>query len=311
MSNRLSTMAVTWFLALALALAWACGGSGEDPHETICDNRIDDDGDLLVDCDDEDCASHVVCMPTDGDSDSDSDGDADTDTDTDGDGDADTDTDTDVDSDSDSDQPCERDCTAEGLLDRCEVGDCTESGAERECCVAEETVCSTVLTVGGLYTDLAVDYRGFFSNDHQCEVKILETAGNLVMRFIVQTRGQACEYGFLRIQLIARLADLNIGETYDLCGAGAPNNMQVVVTTNTAEGIEEQRNYYNVGETDDECEVPGEFVVVSLGDVTGEGYEFNFRGRLNEINPSGRPTGNYIDIDVNSTGLVLVDIEEE
>ena len=30
----------------------------------ICDNGVDDDGDFLVDCDDGDCAGHLLC-PTD------------------------------------------------------------------------------------------------------------------------------------------------------------------------------------------------------------------------------------------------------
>ncbi len=73
-------------------------------NESICDDHLDNDGDLLVDCDDPDCIMYVACTP---DSDADSDVDADSDIDSDADSDADADADADSDADSDADDvPC-------------------------------------------------------------------------------------------------------------------------------------------------------------------------------------------------------------
>lgn len=83
------------FLLSSLMLL-ACpdnGGESEENTLSLCNDYIDNDSDLLVDCDDTDC--EAFCGG-DGDIDADADGDADGDTDGDGDGDVDGDADGDI-----------------------------------------------------------------------------------------------------------------------------------------------------------------------------------------------------------------------
>ena len=317
--NKHMTMGASWVLGLVLVLAGACGSDGDGEQVEICDNRFDDDGDLLVDCDDwNDCAQHVACNVPDGDADSDSDadgdGDADSDSDVDADLDADADSDVDADSDSDGDLPeCGRDCLDEPLRDSCEVGDCTESGEDIDCCVADEVICSSVMTVGDLYEGLSVDFRGFFHNEHSCEMEVIESAGQLFGIYTAQTRGQACVYGFIRVQLRITLGEFDVGTTYDLCGEDAMPGMQLVVNTNTGDGVETQRNYYNEADSDTggiHCEAAGRITVNFLGDATGDDYEFNLEGRLMTINRRGNFSGETLDITLDSEGLIALKSED-
>jgi hypothetical protein len=298
MVHTTGTLRVAWVLCIVLAFAWSCSDPPvTNQHETECDNGLDDDGDTLVDCNDIfDCGDHSACQTTDGDADTDSDGDSDSDTDSDG--------DSDTDSDSDSDPTCERDCASEYQLRTiCQVGDCYASGLDRDCCVAEESICHTLVTVGEMYTDLDVDYRGFYSNEHQCGLRIMDSAGDLNMIFELQTRGLACEYGFILVRLRAHVDEIVPGTPYRLCEDDALPNMQLVV--NVGEGSTDQTNYYNL-----ECEGPGTFVVTELGDETGEGYAFHLEGRLQSY-VSGRPSGEFLDISINSSGLVVVETEPD
>lgn len=303
-----------WIVGLSIifiaAVSFHCDGCGDDPEqsETICDNGFDDDSDLLVDCDDDDCAGTAACDPVaDGDADVDVDGDADGDDDMDlpDDGDVEEEEDADV----ESGPECTRDCSDQPLRSRCEVGDCTEAVEDVDCCVAEEAVCSTVLTVGDLYEDLEVDWRGLFHNDHMCEMRLIESAGALIGMLEIQTRGIACEFGFIRVQLRLTIGEFETGEAYDLCSDEPMPGMQIVVNTNTGEGIDEQRNFYNIagdGEDGLHCESPGTITVTEMGDATGDGYAVEFSGRLMTIDRSGNFAGETLDIDVSSAGLVTV-----
>lgn len=272
---------------LGLALVSAC--EGDPPTEDCCDG-MDNDGDQLVDRDDMDCIMATCPEPDGG-----------------GDGDADTDSDSDADADTDSDPiECERDCSGQVLRTRCEVGDCTVSGNDTECCVAEETTCRTVLSVGDLYEDLEIDYRGFYSEEHQCEMEIMESLGVMNMVFVVQTRGLACAYGFIRVQLRAHVDEITVGETYRLCDDPALPSMRLVVTTNSdTGGSGAQSNFHNNG-----CLDSGYFEVTELGDESGEGYAIRFAGTLTGRDSSSRATGERLDIVLESSGRIEVEYED-
>jgi hypothetical protein len=277
MSGR--TRFVRYFCVLPILAATACS-TPPSPTED-CTNDIDDDGNLLVDCRDPACSSEDACRGGDGDSDVDSDSDGDTDAD----GDADADGDS-----------CERECTSP-LYDHCEVGDCnTQSTEAVECCVADDITCATTLTVGEAVSDLEIAYRGFYSNDHECSVRRLESAGRETMVFEAQTRGAACEYGFIRVSVSVALDEIELGTTYDLCGNGAPPSLTVSVSSGE---LSSTRTYINL-----DCSDPGEFELDAIGDATGEPYEFRVFGALSEIDDSGQATGIEALLLIDSAGRV-------
>lgn len=284
-------------------------------EETLCDDLLDNDDDGLVDCLDMDCAEHLACAPP---SDADADVDSDADSDDDGGGDVDGDADGDLDESGDGDVDVEReetipirqceapvvhsvacatDCSDSELFDNCEVGDCMSEGGLFDCCVADDITCCADMSLGEMYSDLEVNYRGFYDNQHLCNVRLLESAGRRVMMFVAQTRGDACEYGFIRVQLRAVPSEITTGEVYQLCDDERVPNMVLVVTV--SEGGTDQTTFMNF-----ECEIPGRFVLTRLGTETGDGYHFLFEGRVNELDEWGRPTGTTLDITVDSAGLI-------
>ena len=95
-------------VALACALALALGCEGATTPEEVCGNGLDDDQDLVTDCDDIDCVGHPTCAHG-------ADGDADTDADLDEDGDDGADAEADHDVDPDPDVVTDGDEAAGGL----------------------------------------------------------------------------------------------------------------------------------------------------------------------------------------------------
>jgi hypothetical protein len=248
--------------------------------EDCCDG-VDNDGDQLADLRDMDCATAVCPEPDGG-----SDGDAGTD----------------ADEDADIAPQCLRDYSDQVLRTRCEIGDCTASGRDTECCVAADTICRTVITVGDLYSDLEIDYRGFYSEEHECALTLIESAGEMQMMFVIQTRGLACEYGFMRVQLRAPVDEIAVGQTYELCDDPTAPNLRLVVTTNSdTGGSGEQMSFHNMI-----CSDTGVFEVSALGDESGEEYTLRFHGTLTGLDNSSRPTGERLEIDVESDGLIEV-----
>lgn len=326
-------------IGAALFVLWACDDPGADPGEIECEDGVDNDGDLLVDCQDTDCWEHIACADistetscddgedndddgdtdcadsdcegedacvepdgdADGDVDSDADVDGDADGDVDGDADADGDGDADADSDADGDaEPCDFDCEdVSGLYSNCEIGDCAASGDPQECCVASDTTCSTVMSVGDVYSDLSFDYRGFYDSDHRCTMEVFDSAGENYFGFTAQTRGVACEFGFVRIQIRGPVASVDAGTSYALCDAGAPDDLGVNVSIGGEVG--EQINYNNA-----DCPVPGSFTIHEIGDATGEGYRFELSGTVVEHDRDGTPTENTARVEVSSEGVVEV-----
>jgi hypothetical protein len=283
--------AVAVVVALVLGgVAWACSGTGDGPHERECTGGLDEDGDGLADCYDPDCAGFAVCA---------ADGDADADTDVD----TDSDSDADADSDSDDDGPahCPLACPQAGqgpLLDVCEWGDCYESGERGQCCVAEETLCHTVLTVGDLYEDLDVSWRGLYDDDHDCMVRIVGED----FLFSAQTRGEACRYGFIRIQVRGVISALTPGAEYQLCDDPGLAPRDLTVNLFVGMSGSDQVNYTNQG-----CPGPGTFTLTAMGSETGEGYEFALEGTLSEVDTVGEPTGRTMSLAVDSEGIVWVE----
>ena len=319
-------------------------GDSEEARETLCNNFLDDDGDGLVDCLDDDCAGDPGCaadgdgdidsdvvadadLDADHDQDSDVDGDtedADPDLDTpsdaeaeDADPDRDLDSDMDADADADSDTDtdivipgcdfpvvpgpaCSVDCSYSAPYSRCERGDCGAGGTVLDCCVAEDYTCCSQVTLGTMYTNLPISYRGFWDDEHQCDLRRMVSIGYELLVYSVRTRGMACEYGFFVSTLRARISELRVGETYSLCDDPRLPNMRLVVSLN--EGGADQINFYNL-----ECEAPGTFTVTELGDATGEGYQFRLEGRLSELGDSGHATGTTLDVVISSQGLVEVE----
>jgi len=266
--------------AAAMVLVTTC--EDERIVEDCCDG-VDNDGDQLADLQDMDCATAVCPEPDGG-----SDGDAGTDAD--------------EDEDLDVAPQCLRDCSDQVLRTRCEIGDCTTSGRDTECCVAADTTCHAVITVGDLYSDLEIDYRGFYSEEHECALTLIESAGEMQMMFIVQTRGLACEYGFMRVQLRAPVAEIAVGQTFELCDDPAAPGLRLVVTTNSdTGGSGEQLSFHNMI-----CSDTGVFEVSALGDESGEEYALRFHGTLTGLDNSSRPTGERLEIDVESDGLIEV-----
>jgi hypothetical protein len=97
---------------VVLAVVFVACDGGPAPTE-ICGNGVDDDNDLVADCDDLDCIGDPSCAPdgdADVDADSDADSDVDSDSDSDADADADADSDADSDVDSDADAPDRLEC---------------------------------------------------------------------------------------------------------------------------------------------------------------------------------------------------------
>lgn len=344
-----------WFVVLALAVALlllanceSCLPECEEPpppRERICDDGVDNDGDLLVDCDDPDCSEHPNCIPpADGDADADTDEDTHeicdnfVDDDRDGwidcddsdcafddacvpasDGDADSDTDSDVEADSDGDADpdidmpeCDRDCSGEPLRRHCEIGDCTESGENYECCVARDTICSTEISVGDFFEPgtFEINFRGFYNNDYGCETVVHETAGYLIVEFEVWSRPLPCAPGcarLLRARLRLVLGEFEVGTTYDLCGEDAMPGMQISVNTITGDGIETEWAFHNIagdGHGDLHCEATGHITITAFGEASGDVYEFNLEGRLMTIDESGDFAGETLDLVLSSEGLV-------
>jgi hypothetical protein len=280
-------------LSIAIAAMTACSGPS-GPVEN-CTNGVDDNGNLLIDCDDPSCDQHVDCQGGDGDGDTDAD--ADGDADGDGDGDADSDGDSDADG-----EPCDRECTSP-LFDHCEMGDCSQFGSEdAECCVSDEIACQTTLTVGEMVTDLEIAYRGFYSNDHECSVRRFDSAGHDTMVFEAQSRGAACDFGFIQVRVRAYLEDIALGTSYPLCDNGAPAGLNVTITIGDGEA---QRNY-----TNSQCVEQGEFVLDAIGSATGEPYDFNLSGVLSQLDATGQATGSTAQLVIDSTGIVEVDVTE-
>jgi len=301
--RKILWLALIGGLAAVLFICWACTGNGVD-HETDCSNRIDDDGDMFADCEDPDCAGFAGCAPDgDGDVDGDVDGDADTDTDTDGDTDADEQPPEDGDRPQDADEdtlvgvPCDSPCVETELFDTCIMGDCYESGVTRDCCVSTSIACSSVLTIGDLYTDLTVEYRGFFDNDHECRVRVFESFGEQTFVYFAQTRGLACAFGFVRVHVQGTISEITPGFEYDLCEDPALPNLRVNVTV----GGDDSVNYTNHA-----CSTPGRFQLNEIGEASGERYELSFSGRLSELDGDD-PTGSYVEVDVTSDGLINVE----
>jgi hypothetical protein len=281
---------IPYAVAVIAALALACSGPGER-HESECADHLDEDGDGLTDCMDPDCDPLEVCA-SDGDGDVDSDGDADADSSVDGDT-----------------SSCDLECPGPAdspLQDTCQRGDCYASGETRECCISGQTMCSTVITVGTMYESLEVDWRGLYDNDHECSGAVIESLGEMRFRWTIETRGAACEYGFIRVAVNASLDVLEVGTTYDLCDDPglSPDGGDLVVDVYVGEGGTDQTNYTNTA-----CETPGSFVITQVGSETGEPYEFELSGRLSEIDDAGHPTGETVDLAVESTGMITVVLE--
>jgi hypothetical protein len=291
MKSTPHTAWMVWLLVIVFVGMLGCSsGSGGDTE--ICDNGLDDDSNGLIDCRDHACFDHEHCTGGDGDGDADGDGDGD------GDGDADGD----ADGDSDADE-CDRECDPASLYDHCERGDCSEFGTDTtDCCVSSEITCNTVLSIGEMYDDLEVAYRGFYSNEHQCSVERFDSLGHDTMVFRAQTRGLACEYGFIQVRVRAYLDAIDLNTTYALCDD--VDHQALNVTVNVGEGGMDQTNFTNY-----ECTSPGEFVLREIGNETGQPYDFYLRGRLMEINSSGATTGVTVDIEIDSTGIVQVILE--
>lgn len=265
-------------MACALATA-AAACSAPQPSVEDCTNGIDDDRNLLRDCEDPACAEVAACQGGDGDSDSD----ADADSDGDAGGDA---------------GSCERLCSSP-LYDHCEVGDCDPlDPGPVECCVADDVTCATTISVGEMVRDLEIEYRGFYSNEHECSVRRLESAGRETMVFEAQTRGTACAYGFILVTVSVALDDVEVGTTYDLCGGDAPRSLDVSIS---AGELTSTRTYVNL-----DCSDAGEFRLDAIGDATGEPYEFHVFGVLSEIDGAGQTTGIEALLMVDSSGRVEV-----
>ena len=209
----------------------------------------------------------------------------------------------------DGDLECRRDCSDHPLRSLCEFGDCTTSGEDTECCVASEPICSAILTVGDLYEDLALEYRGFYDHDHTCDMDVLEAAGNTLGVFEVQTRGLTSIFGFIRLQLRLTLGEFELGTTYDLCGEDAMPGMQIVVNTNAGGGDDISSFYNTAGDAHggSHCELPGQITVNELGVTTGDGYDFDLAGRLMTIDRSGDFAGGTLDVEVSTNGLVTAE----
>jgi hypothetical protein len=301
---------------LSWILASGCSGPSSRPdHETDCTNLIDDDGDSMVDCDDPDCQDHVACAretDCDDEVDNDRDGEVDCDDpDCDGaaacnetpDGDADEDTDEDEDPDvvEDADQgetvnggccgeitlgpECATDCSADPYFNRCEQGVCTNDGTRRDCCVSTFCTCCATLTVAGVREDLQINYRGMYSNNHQC--------GFDGPFFVVQSRGLACDAGFIRIQARVPWGVLMVGESRPLCDDISLADMQIMATVTDLEGT--QVNYQNR-----ECPRAGTLTLIEIDD---EALRFRMEGSLSELDTDYRPTGRTVDIDLEAFAI--------
>lgn len=113
MKTTVNPVMVLSYCAL-ISASFSCSSDSSTSNENTlptCQDQQDNDGDGLVDCEDQDCWIFVMCVDagTGGDADTDTDGDSDTDTDTDIDTDSDTDTDTDSDTDTDTDMDGDND----------------------------------------------------------------------------------------------------------------------------------------------------------------------------------------------------------
>jgi hypothetical protein len=119
---------------LAIAELLATAACSDPVAHEVCGNWMDDNGNLLIDCADPECASYPACYEHDGDADVDGDGDTDADTDGDGDGDADADGDNDQDGDADVDEdPCDPDTEVCDFV--CALDDDCELALDMlECC---------------------------------------------------------------------------------------------------------------------------------------------------------------------------------
>ena len=300
---------MTW--GLVAGCTTTPGGSG---NETECSNFADDDGDGQVDCDDPDCVGHIDCgRENDCDDGQDNDGDGDIDCNDsdcrldavceesgpDGDADADEDLDEDLDEDEEEEvvdagevvnggccgeitlgPECSDDCSDFEYRTRCERGDCSEGGETRDCCVARFCTCCATVTVGDVYRDLQVNFRGMYDNNHRC--------GYEGRYFVITTRGAACEDGFIRIQIRVPWNLPDIGEERRLCGDTGLGDYQIVATVQYPDG--EQVNYRNMN-----CASPGTLIIHDRDDTS---VTFSMRGTLPELDRDYQRTGRDVDIDL-------------
>ena len=169
--------------------------------------------------------------------------------------------------------------------------------------MSSDVSCALTATVGDLLQDFSIEYRGFFVEDYRCTVERYESAGHEEMQFELKKHGLACDEGYVHVRLRGRVEEITPGHTYSLCGDQEIPNLRV--TVDIGQGEANMTAYRNL-----ECEVPGEFVLHDLGDATGEPYSFYLQGRLSELDSLGNPTGETVDIELDSDGLVEVDTPE-
>ncbi|MFO8071951.1 MAG: hypothetical protein R6V85_08750, partial [Polyangia bacterium] len=142
-AREVSAFGLVVCLAGALAISCTYKNEAYEDGEELCCNGKDDDGDGLVDCEEQECQDESCCQDagTDADADADADSDTDGDTDTDSDTDADTDADTDTDTDTDADTDTDTDTLVPngGACDGDE--DCLSGHCDNEICCDEGTCC--------------------------------------------------------------------------------------------------------------------------------------------------------------------------
>jgi hypothetical protein len=264
-------------VALVMFVSGCSSGSATQP-ETMCNDEQDNDGDGQTDCADPDCWGHVGCTHSPSDA-SVHDGALATD--------------------GGQGTGCSRDCSEHPLFNQCEMGLCENSSTLQRCCVSQEVACHALLTIGSLYEDQEVNYRGIYDDSHMCTARVLESMGRMEFIFLVQTSGPACSYGHMRLHIGAHLTDLPLGQSLALCGDGAPSSLRVSLEM-TPDGAHSPEIYNNQG-----CTVPGSLRITALGDETGQGYAFELSGTLSHQPFSGDP-GPPIDVQVASDGLLEV-----
>jgi len=133
-------------------------------------------------------------------------------------------------------------------------------------------------------------------------MEILESAGDMHFSFTAVRRGEACDPGFVRVQMRGLVDAVELETTYPLCDDGTPDDFGVNVTIGGEVG--DQHNFNNV-----DCPIPGSFVMHSLGGATGEAYSFELSGTVMEHDRTGAPTGVTAPVEVSSEGVVEVFLE--
>ncbi len=242
------------------------------------------------------CSSNTT---PDGDADSDGDSDADFGPDTDLEEDSGGDADSDADPDIDLDSPCERDCALEPLRNVCEIGDCTHSGLPRQCCVSTDPICHTTASIGELFGDLEVSYRGFYDNDLLCALQLVETREDSTLTYTLQTRGTTV-MPFIQLSLDVSADEVEEDTSYELCDSDAPPSMGLEIDIYTSLEVEPSR-YRNI-----DCDRAGSLVFNALGAETGDAYELVLEGTITGVDDEGEPNEETLEIEISSEGVLEV-----